>query len=429
MRTYEIRDPIHGFVVLNDWEREIVHHPAFQRLRRIRQLGWTDMVYPGATHSRFEHSLGVMHVATRMFDEIVGRREDFLRAELHYTPDGIRRDRVLVRLAALLHDVGHAPFSHAAEGLMKRCPGTKRNYKHEDYSAAVVQLLMKDVIENHPLDQNYGIKAEQVADFLKGSSTLGRCLIWWNLISSQLDADRADYLLRDSHHSGVEYGRYDLNRLLVTMSVALDPLGSPTLAIEEGGAHAAEGLILARYMMFTQMYFHRTRRAYDRHFSEALKSLLGEQKLKAFPAPNTVENVKAYLQWTDWRVLGMLDEGRGGEHGAVLRTRTHYRSIYETPETPLDEDFDFLVAVRESLGKRIGFIDTAASSWYKFDLAEIAVLLSRHSGEKITYLSKISSVVSGLRAVNQTRIYVSPERRAEAWKIVDGLSEKKDRPQ
>ena len=121
-RIYEVRDPIHGFVSLNEWERDIINHPVFQRLRRIRQLSLTDMVYPGAMHTRFEHSLGVMHVATRMFDRICEKRSDFLKSELGFNDFGLDRDRVLVRLSCLLHDVGHAPFSHAAEGLMDKDP-------------------------------------------------------------------------------------------------------------------------------------------------------------------------------------------------------------------------------------------------------------------------------------------------------------------
>lgn len=249
-KTYEIRDPIHGFIVLNEWERDIVDHWVFQRLRRIRQLGMTDMVYPGAMHTRFEHSLGVMHVATQMFDRIATRRKEFLFKELNYDNAGLSRDRVLVRIAALLHDVGHAPFSHAGEGLMQTNPLTNKPYKHENYSAAAVLHLMQDVIENHPFNQNYNLKAQDVADFLNGSSRLGRSLLWRDLISSQLDADRADYLLRDSHHIGVAYGKYDLDRILVTLTVAMNPeTQAPVLAVEEGGEHAAEALILARYML------------------------------------------------------------------------------------------------------------------------------------------------------------------------------------
>src|ERR1700674_706334 len=113
-QTYEVRCPIHGFVSLNDWEWTVISQPAFQRLRRIHQLAWTDYVYPGAMHSRFEHSLGVMHTAALLYDSIVSNSREVLRAELGYDDTGFRRNRQLVRLAALLHDVGHSPFSHAS---------------------------------------------------------------------------------------------------------------------------------------------------------------------------------------------------------------------------------------------------------------------------------------------------------------------------
>ena len=131
MKYYEIRDPVFGFIRINEWERDIIDHWVFQRLRRIRQLAWTDMVYPGATHTRFEHSLGVMHIATQMFDSIVAKDQDFLKSELGFTEYGLQRDRVLVRLASLLHDVGHAPFSHAGEGLMPTKPSKSATTKQE----------------------------------------------------------------------------------------------------------------------------------------------------------------------------------------------------------------------------------------------------------------------------------------------------------
>jgi len=431
---YEIRDPVHGFVELNEWERDIINHWVFQRLRRIRQLGLTDMVYPGAMHTRFEHSLGVMHVATRMFDEIVKRRSDFLKSELSFDDVGLGRDRVLVRLAALLHDVGHAPFSHAAEGLMVKDEDGK-DYKHENYSAAAVKHLMKDVIEDHPLNQNYHIKVQDIADFLDGKSTVGRSLLWRSLVSGQLDADRADYLLRDSLHIGVAYGRYDLNRLLVTMTVAIDPeTNSPVLAVEEGGIHAAEGLIVARYMMFTQVYFQHTRRAYDYHLGEAVKSLLAQaqkdtdlEKKDAFPPPTTRENIEAYLRWNDWRVLGLINNGEGEKHGKLLRERRHFRCVYQTPEVPSQEDLEFAEHVSSTLGDLVGFEDTASSSWYKFDSADIPVLLRPGQGdEELTALSRLSSVVKGLKAVNQRRVYVPYHKREEARKKVQQLRKEKE---
>ena len=128
-QIYELRCPVHGFIALNAWEREIVDSKVFQRLRRIRQLAWTDQVYPGAMHNRFEHSLGVMHVASMLFGAVVRNSRQILVSDLGYNEAGFERDRQLVRLAALLHDIGHSPFSHASDGSSPRnqtrfCPLT-----------------------------------------------------------------------------------------------------------------------------------------------------------------------------------------------------------------------------------------------------------------------------------------------------------------
>ncbi|HET6765356.1 MAG TPA: HD domain-containing protein, partial [Longimicrobiaceae bacterium] len=268
--SFEIRDPVHGFISLSEWERDIVNHPVFQRLRRIRQLAWTEMVYPGAVHTRFEHSLGVMHVATRMFDRITKTCGPSL-AELQFEEDGLKRQRILIRLAALLHDVGHSPFSHAGEDLMPVNSATGKPFKHEEYSGQLIRTLMTDVIDDHQSNRrNHAITAAEVAAFIEGGSALdSERLFWRELVTSQLDADRADYLLRDSYHAGVRYGQYDLDRLVNSITMVNDPESGPRLAVEEGGWHAAEGLIWARYQMFTQVYFHKTRVAYDHHIAGA----------------------------------------------------------------------------------------------------------------------------------------------------------------
>jgi len=431
----EIRDPIHGFVILNEWERDIINHTVFQRLRRIRQLSLTDMVYPGAMHTRFEHSLGVMHVATRMFDHICEKRKTFLESELKFDDAGLKRDRVLVRLSCLLHDVGHAPFSHAAEGLMDVDPATGRPFKHEQYSAAAVSFLMRDVIENHPSNQNYHIKAKDIADFLNNDSCLGRSLLWRNLVSGQLDADRADYLLRDSHHVGVTHGHYDLNRLIATLTVAIDPeTSSPVLAIEEGGEHTAEALIIARFMMFTQVYFQHTRRAYDRHSIEVIAHILSRNQQErsfankeAFPPPTSKEHIEDFLKWDDWRVLGLISDGQGGDHGRILMERSHYRAVFETPEIPSFEDHELAKEIQEHLGGNVGFIDRASSSWYKFDASDVPLLLRPgQSDEKMTILSACSPVVSGLKAIERIRIYVPQDKKSESRALVAEIRNRKE---
>lgn len=430
MKPFYIRDPIHGFIELDEWEREIIDHPVFQRLRRIRQLAWTDMVYPGASHTRFEHSIGVMHVVTRMFKNIRLRSGSILANELDYNDGGLHRVLALLRICCLLHDIGHGPFSHAAEELMPMCETSQKPYEHEAYSAQAV-TLMEDVI-NHPINKkNYGITVQDIKDFLNGDVSDEGSLLWRRLLSSQLDADRADYLLRDSHHIGVAYGRYDLDRLVSTLAVAIDPeTDAPVLAVEEGGWHASEGFILARYMMFTQVYFHKTRRAYDLHFSEAMRSLLREepridgQDEDRFPPPTNLASLNAYLEWTDWRVLGLLQEGKGGDHGAIIRERKHFKKVYATKEAPDKADLEFAEKACEHLGDSVGFVDQAEKSWYKFQDQDIPVLQGT-KGAKVflTPLSKLSSVVKGLKSVNQTRIYVPNEKRKEAENVIQSLRE------
>jgi HD superfamily phosphohydrolase len=404
--------------VLNDWERAIISEPSFQRLRRIRQLAWTDQVYPGAMHTRFEHSLGVMHTATLMYDAIRERSREILELELAYNKDGLGRDRQLVRLAALLHDVGHGPFSHAAEELLPNINGGDGKYKHEQYSAAIVRSHLKDVIENHPSNANYGFKADDVAALLEGSSRAKQALFWRDLIDGQMDADRMDYLLRDSYHIGVQYGRFDLHRVIQTIeAVRFESDGSLRVGISAGGWHAAEALVLARYFMFTQVYFHKTRVAYDIHLRGALKELLPKG---VFPKPTTSE-LTDYLKWDDWRVLGLLTEGKGGEHGHRLTTRNHFRNIYSTPEVSKFPDMDELKSVKEKLGALVAAEEAASKSWYKTGTPDIRVVSETKSPQP---LSKYSTVLANLKSNNQVLLYVCLEHADDARKKLNEVLKK-----
>ena len=418
-RKYEIRCPVHGFISLNDWEKEIISQPAFQRLRRIRQLAWTDQVYPGATHTRFEHSLGVMHTVTRLYTAIIDRSSDVLRHELGYTEEGLKRDLHVVRLAALLHDVGHAPFSHAAEELMpEQESGIK--YKHEQYSAAIVRSQLQDAIEQHPLNTaNYGLRADEIAALLEGSTLAKQRLFWRDLIDGQMDADRMDYLLRDSHHAGVEYGRFDLNRVFNTVCAIPGVRGrGPRLGITEGGWHAAEGLVLARYFMFTQVYFHKTRVAFDVHLRGALREILPNGLL---PKPVGV-GVAEFLEWDDWKVLGALSSGEGGDHGSRLRNRNQFRLAFHSPEVATPADLVTLDEVRKKLGDLIVAEEDAAKSWYKLGVPDIPVV-SDFDAKSVYPLSKFSNVVSNMRANNQVLLYVKPEDADKAREIVREVAE------
>lgn len=425
-KTFEVRDPIHGFIPVNEWERDVIDHPVFQRLRRIRQLAWTDMVYPGAMHTRFEHSLGVMHTATLMFDQVREHSRDLLE-DLGFTDAGIAMDRQMVRLAALLHDVGHAPFSHAGEHLMPRNPRTDKPFKHEEYSGALVRGLMGEVIDDHRLN-DLRIGAADVAELIEGGALPQRKLFWRQLITSQLDADRADYLLRDSYHLGVDYGRYDLRRIITSLTAVHNPeMDAPVLAIEEGGWHAAESLLWARYQMFTQVYLHKTRVAFDLHIADAMEQLLRTQQdgddldePEKFPPPTDAKNLRRYLDWTDWRTLSLIERGLAGVHGRRLLERQHHRMVYETREVMQEIDKQQLENVLSALADFEPVVRSAKSSWYKPDL-EILVARTAPRPQNIVSLSQLSAAVKGLTPSNKQMVYVPHHRALEARRIVQGI--------
>ncbi len=264
------------------------------------------MVYPGATHTRFEHSLGVMHLATQMYDAIINDEENktILKEKLSYNDADFEKDRQLIGLAALLHDVGHAPFSHASEETMPINSQTSKQYKHEDYTVAIIKEYLRETIENHQ-SNSYKILSEEIVALIEGNAKiLGKISFWKCLISSQLDADRGDYLLRDSYHIGVKYGVYDYARLINTLALGVESESDDVvLGVWEGGWHTAESFVIARYQMFTQVVFHKTRRAFDYHLKEAIKEVLPAGKL---PSPKEIEkflDLDDFSLWAQFKSL------------------------------------------------------------------------------------------------------------------------------
>jgi len=360
-----------------------------------------------------------MHTATLLYSAIRQASSDVLQNELGYKEEGLNRDLQLVRLAALLHDVGHAPFSHASESLFPKQENGDR-YEHEDYSAAVVRTELRSAIEDHPLNvTNYGFIAEDIAALLDGSTIAKQRLFWRDLISGQMDADRMDYLLRDSFHAGVQYGKYDLNRVVNTVrAIPGTPGHGPRLGISEGGWHAAEGLVLARYFMFTQVYFHKTRVAYDVHLKGALEELLPNRQ---FPSPIGV-HLKEFLAWDDWKVLGSLSNGQGGEHGSRLASRDHYRLAYGSPEISSEADICRVENIKKQLGDLVVAEEESAKSWYKTGQPDIPVVSNVDPGTVLP-LSRYSNVVANMKPNNQVLLYVRAEQSEKANAIVRGVLE------
>ncbi|MFW5844730.1 MAG: HD domain-containing protein, partial [Planctomycetota bacterium] len=267
---YEIRDPIHGSIIIDEHERRVVDHPWFQRLRHIRQLGFVSIVYPGAVHDRFQHSLGVMHLAGSMWEHLLEHRSSLAEG---LDPADRGYARRVVRLAGLLHDAGHAPFSHTSEAFLPpraamclpehwyeqgASPDGTVQATHEDLTLALLHGLVQDgtLDEDEALDVGSVLApAVRPGSHLAGLGPVRGIL--QALVSGEVDADRSDYLLRDSHYTGVTYGVYDLTRLLACLRI-LDGPDVPELGLDVHGVHPLESLLLARYHMFNQVYFHKT---------------------------------------------------------------------------------------------------------------------------------------------------------------------------
>ena len=448
----EIRCPVHGFIGLTEIERDIVNHSAFQRLRRIKQLGWTDYIYPGASHTRFEHSLGVMHLASRLYEAVVQSSEDTLKEGFKYTDAGLARDWQIVRLAALLHDVGHPPFSHAAEMLlpMKESEssslvagsGSKplvEQYGHEDYSVEIINRKLKELIEEHPCNRrNYRITTEEITSLISKRTTAGSTTLFWkDIISGQLDADRMDYLLRDSLHAGVSYGRYDHNRIVSSICAVRrrkEESSEPKIAIMKGGMYAAEALIVARYWITKQVYFHKTRLACDHHIGQAIGKILAfgtepPTEIGYFPRPDSNEGLEKYLKWDDYRVMEMLVEGKGGEHGDRLLTRNHYRLVCELEIS--NASVDDLAASKKrndaivaELGSMVKYEFSPTSSWYKIKPNLELLLVDNDGKTEIGLLSEHSVFMKSINIGYPRFIFVDKGDAEKARSVYKEFLEK-----
>jgi uncharacterized protein len=323
---HRVRCAVHGFIRFSSAERKIIDHPIFRRLRHIRQLALTELVYPGATHTRFEHSLGVMEMATRIFDRLAAENgaqmeQTFSDVEV-LREDTMARARQVCRLAALLHDTGHCCFSHAAEPVM---------HEGSDHESLTVHLLKAPEHLRTLLDTDFfpGC-ADLTASLIKPDpDSAPQVQLLRDIVSGQVDADRSDYLLRDSLHCGVDYGRFDHRRLIECLTVWQDDdTGELSMGIQRDGIHSFESLILARYQMSTQVYYHRLRRIYDHYLEQFFRSL----DKTTFDPPDKI------LEWNDIRAMNDLfvaakDPGVPGHKWAVrIVNRRHHRNVFALDE-------------------------------------------------------------------------------------------------
>jgi len=239
-----IKDSVHDHISVAGVARDLLDTPPVQRLRRVSQLGTAVLVYPSANHTRFEHSLGVYHLADRALG--------------HLGVEGQQAERV--RAAALLHDVGHGPYSHNVEGVIARHTGRY----HDEVAALLTEGPVARVLSEH------GINPDRIADLVAGEGKFGQ------LVSGELDVDRMDYLVRDAHHTGVPYGTIDHERLVRELRYV-----DGELVLDEGNVQTAESLLLARALMNPTVYQHHVARIAKTMLRRATERLLAETDLDA----------------------------------------------------------------------------------------------------------------------------------------------------
>jgi HD superfamily phosphohydrolase len=268
----EIKDPVHGYVYITEEEKNIIDSYPMQRLRRLRQLAGSEYVYPGANHTRFEHCLGVMYLAGEVLEN-----PNISRI--------VSDDEVdMCRISALLHDVGHGPFSHVFEQLLIK----ELDKTHEDITSWIVEKS-----EVGDKLSKMGYTCQEVAELAVGKLHKKDRTFLDQIISSAVDVDKQDFIVRDTYHTGAEYGFIDVFRLIH----ALDVLGE-NLAVELGALSALESFMIARIESFKSIYFHRVGRAAQIMLATAMEKANGELGLTAFKTPEEYLMLDDYTVWS-----------------------------------------------------------------------------------------------------------------------------------
>lgn len=414
MSLIRYRDPVHAFIEVRPLENKIVDSSPFQRLRYIKQLAFSYLVYHGAEHTRFGHSLGVMHLATKAFHSVVRKKPRFLTDQKKAWCEQI------LRIIALTHDLGHAPFSHASEAVF---PGKIR---HEDFTEKIIkETCIADYIEDIGKEyvQQYGpeydITPELICDIYNGreAGDNSEFVFLKSFIDSELDCDKMDYLLRDSLYCGVNYGKFDVERLISCLTVYLQD-GIPHLAIEYGGVQAFEEFVLARYFMFVQVYFHRTRRFFDIIFSRALEQIL--------PAGTYPESADEYVKWDDNKVFQLMKERSDVVDCQRIVQRLVFPAILESNPHPQRGDKWYFESLKRQLINKFGaefFIEDYSADKMphkipmKVDIEdEKAIPIINKKFNQLSTISDESYIISKLtEKINIERLYVDEKIRSEAF--------------
>jgi uncharacterized protein len=300
-----LRDPVWNNIRVDELTLELVDTEVFQRLRYVRQLGWTYLVYPGATHSRFEHALGTHHLS---------RRTLALLCEAEDATSISEQEQAIVRSAALLHDVGHYPFSHALEEIGA--------LHHEDVArplitqGAVASLLSSRLGADAP---------SRVFDLIRGESKSAL----QGLISGSLDLDKIEYLKRDAFMCGVPYGEIDVDRLTNSLVLVDDPAtGRPAIGVQEKALSALESLLFAKYQMYRNVYWHHAVRSATAMYKRLVEDAIGAG----------IVDGRSLAKYTDEGLMHRLESAWPSQLLGALKERRLYKRAAEWPAAELEDE-------------------------------------------------------------------------------------------
>ncbi|MBM3905539.1 MAG: HD domain-containing protein [Thaumarchaeota archaeon] len=384
----DIVDPIHDFIRVYETELKIIDSPIFQRLRRIRQLSGAHLTYPSAQHSRFEHSLGVMHIAGQAATAL--KEKGFLKS------DQIAE----IRLAALLHDVGHGPFSHLFEEVLE----IKKKISHEEIGKKIIQgSEIGDILSKANYDKK---KITKLAFGYPKYRFVNE------IISGSLSADMMDYLQRDGYFTGAEHAKIDHKRIIQSMDVY-----KTKLALAKSALYSFESMILSRYQMFKAVYFHKTVRSAEVMMLESIR--LADEYCNF-----TDLDLNIYTQLTDEFVISKIlslgdnkEQRRAKKFASDYQNRRLLKCVYEkimTKKSHNSEQIRVQIAKKSKLGLDEIFVDTSGTSSLPLTPAKektkSITLITPKKPIEIPF-SKIPVVSSMTESMNILRVYTSQSNR------------------
>jgi HD superfamily phosphohydrolase len=418
-----LRDPIHGTITVDETEVALLDNRFFQRLRWVRQLGFGDLAFPGATHTRHAHSLGAMHVASRVFDQVFPPDRGQLRG-------GERsRLRECVRIAALFHDVGHMPLSHSSEsiaplratlGLPSWLPGDEQA-SHEDFTAKILLgSELGDLLRQH--QGGVGVTPEAVVSLIAGidppggspfrigARDYGPALC--QMVSGELDADRMDYLQRDSFFSGVNYGHFDMDWLIENLS-AVEQGGRVFLAMSNAAIFAFEDFLLSRFHMFVSVYYHHTSVGFDRMLRRFYEESPGEFAIPSDP--------NEFAECDDASLALALRRSTNAWARRIVR-REGYKLLVQV--TPLDKGYDLPAIDRELVAANIEHFSTTSEGVLSkyFSEGGPPLFVVDHTSGRLTPVAEYTPLYQKYaESLRIRRVYCRPDQRDAALAIVRRL--------